>query len=104
MNLTNSTEVLETPAQVPYKTESNADMHLYYQVLNPIQFFHQNISISFVFHTQNNTAVEVNQTGDGFFPSIFNEDDLQLMDMAITDSNFCHFQFVIKMNVNLFIC
>ena len=32
-------------------------------------------------------ANEVNQTGDGFFPSIFNEDDLQLMDMAITDSN-----------------
>lgn len=41
------------------------------------------------FILQNNTA-EVNQTGDGFFPSIFNEDDLQLMDMAITDSNFTY--------------
>ncbi|EFX86500.1 hypothetical protein DAPPUDRAFT_307821 [Daphnia pulex] len=62
MNLTNSTDTMETA--VPYKTETTADMHLYYQ---------------------NNTG-EVNQTGDGFFPSIFNEDDLQLMDMAITDT------------------
>lgn len=64
MNLTNSTDTLEPTGQVPYKTETTADMHLYYQ---------------------NNTG-EVNQTGDGFFPSIFNEDDLQLMDMAITDT------------------
>ncbi|XP_057375216.1 segmentation protein cap'n'collar-like isoform X2 [Daphnia carinata] len=64
MNLTNSTDTLEPTGQVPYKTETTADMHLYYQ----------------------NNAGEVNQTGDGFFPSIFNEDDLQLMDMAITDT------------------
>ena len=32
MNLTNSTEALEPTGQVPYKTESTADMHLYYQV------------------------------------------------------------------------
>lgn len=32
MNLTNSTETLEPASQVPYKTESSADMHLYYQV------------------------------------------------------------------------
>jgi len=65
MNLTNTTEVLEPVVQVQaYKTESAAEMQLYYQ----------------------NNASEVNQTGDGFFPSIFNEDDLQLMDMAITDT------------------
>lgn len=30
MNLTNSTDTMETA--VPYKTETTADMHLYYQV------------------------------------------------------------------------
>ncbi|EFX79025.1 hypothetical protein DAPPUDRAFT_245487 [Daphnia pulex] len=49
---------------VSYETETSADMHLNFQ---------------------NNTG-DVNQTGDGFFPSIFNEDDLQLMDMAMTDN------------------
>lgn len=34
MNLTNSTEALEPSGQVPYKTETTTDMHLYYQVLN----------------------------------------------------------------------
>lgn len=33
MNLTNSTDSLESNSQVTYKTEVN-DMHLYYQVLN----------------------------------------------------------------------
>lgn len=46
-------------------------------------------------NSQNNTG-EVNQTGDGFFPSIFNEDDLQLMDMAITDSNFLNHSLLWK--------
>lgn len=32
MNLTNSTDTLEPSGQVPYKTETTADMHLYYQV------------------------------------------------------------------------
>lgn len=32
MNLTNSTDTLEPTGQVPYKTETTADMHLYYQV------------------------------------------------------------------------
>lgn len=40
-----------------------------------------------LFSAQNNNS-EVNQNGDGFFPSIFNEDDLNLMDMAITDCKF----------------
>lgn len=39
MNLTNSTEALEPSGQVPYKTETTADMHLYYQVKIDFQHF-----------------------------------------------------------------
>jgi len=36
MNLTNSTDTMETA--VPYKTETTADMHLYYQVKNDKEY------------------------------------------------------------------
>jgi hypothetical protein len=59
------------------------------------------------FYFQQNNTAEVNQTGDGFFPSIFNEDDLQLMDMAITDSNSIGIELKLKIelgsNVSLFL-
>lgn len=47
MNLTNSTEALEPSGQVPYKTESSTDMHLYYQVLNYIVIFDPEIRLIF---------------------------------------------------------
>lgn len=86
MNLTNTTDPLEVSAQVAYKTETAPEM-LYYQVRRyPSIFFFSYFKYFCISFLAQNTTTEVNQTGDGFFPSIFNDDDLQLMDMAMTDS------------------
>ncbi|XP_022900817.1 segmentation protein cap'n'collar isoform X2 [Onthophagus taurus] len=62
MNLTNSSEPMNEPsASAHYKLEPSHDM-MYYQ----------------------NTTSEMNQT-DGFLSSILNDEDLQLMDMAMNE-------------------
>ncbi|KAK9695215.1 bZIP Maf transcription factor [Popillia japonica] len=63
MNLTNSSEPMGEPTSTPhYKIEPSHDMIGYYQ----------------------NTSSELNQT-DGFLSSILNDEDLQLMDMAMNE-------------------
>ncbi|XP_067012719.1 segmentation protein cap'n'collar isoform X4 [Anabrus simplex] len=63
MNLTNSSEPMgESSPAGPYKMEGPHDM-MYYQ----------------------NSSAEINQTTEGFLSSILNDEDLQLMDMAMNE-------------------
>ncbi|CAG2055453.1 unnamed protein product [Timema podura] len=64
MNLTNSSEPMGDTTSAAFKTDTNHDM-MYYQ--------------------QNSTP-EINQTTDGFLSSILNDEDLQLMDMAMNEA------------------
>nr|CAD7427887.1 unnamed protein product [Timema monikensis] len=63
MNLTNSSEPMGDTTSAAFKTDTTHDM-MYYQ--------------------QNSTP-EINQTTDGFLSSILNDEDLQLMDMAMNE-------------------
>nr|CAD7453821.1 unnamed protein product [Timema tahoe] len=66
MNLTNSSEPMGDTTSAAFKTDANHDM-MYYQ--------------------QNSTP-EINQTTDGFLSSILNDEDLQLMDMAMNEGEY----------------
>lgn len=65
MNLTNSSEPMGAESGASYKSEPN-DMMYYHAP----------------------TTDSINQTTDGFLSSLLNDDDLHLMDMAMSDSKY----------------
>jgi nuclear factor erythroid 2, invertebrate len=83
MHLTNSTS--ETDAgNSTYKMEH--DM-MYYSVSFDLISFPRRLS-DFVFLLQQTNPTEMNHTNDGFLNSILNDEDLQLMDMAVSEGEF----------------
>lgn len=75
MNLTNSSEPMGAESGASYKSEPNDMMY---------------------YHTP--TTDPINQTTDGFLSSLLNDEDLHLMDMAMSDGKYyhhlCHYYYI----------
>lgn len=82
MHLTNSTS--ETDAgNSTYKMEHDL---MYYSVSKQEKLSNQNaVAIMTHFFPQQTNPTEMNHTNDGFLNSILNDEDLQLMDMAVNE-------------------
>jgi len=68
MNLTNSSEPMGAESGASYKSEPNDMMYYHTPTTDPIN----------------------NQTTDGFLSSLLNDEDLHLMDMAMSDGKYYH--------------